>query len=179
MKRGHKVKPIPYYTYDDYIQWEGDWELVEGVPYAMAPSALFIHQYIITRLLIQIGQQIENCPERCFVVTDVDWIISESTILRPDVAVLCEEVKDYIKSPPEIIFEIVSKATIEKDENLKFGIYQREKVSSYVLVYPDLKKARIFKLKRNKYEKVIDCTDQKFEFETRGKFSVNFGRLWY
>lgn len=179
MKRSHKVKSLPYYTYDDYRQWEGDWELIEGMPYAMAPSPLFTHQYIITQLLIQIGQQIEECAQRCFVVTDLDWIISEATILRPDVAVICEEVEDYIKNPPEVIFEIVSKATVEKDEHLKFGIYQKEKVSFYVLVYPDLKKARTFKLKRNKYEKLIDCTDQKFEFETRCRFSVNFGRLWY
>ncbi|MFN3740375.1 MAG: Uma2 family endonuclease [Thermodesulfovibrionales bacterium] len=179
MKRGHKTKPLPYYTYDDYRQWEGNWELVEGIPYAMAPSPLFTHQYIITQLLIQIGQQIENCPEKCFVVTDLDWIISEDTVLRPDVVVICKEVKDYIKSPPEVIFEIVSKATVQKDEVLKFGIYQSEKVSFYVLIYPELKKARIFKLKNNKYEKIADCIDQNFEFETVCKFNVNFGRLWY
>lgn len=179
MKSSHKTKSLPYYTYDDYRQWEGDWELIEGIPYAMAPSPLFSHQYIITQLLIQIGQQIEKCPAKCFVVTDVDWIISQATVLRPDVVVICEEVEDYIKSPPEVIFEIVSKATIQKDEDLKFGIHEREKVPFYVLVYPEFKKARIFKLKKHKYEKITDCIDQRFEFETICSFSVNFGRLWY
>jgi len=27
----------PYYTYDDYCQWEGRWELIEGMSYAMSP----------------------------------------------------------------------------------------------------------------------------------------------
>ncbi len=28
---------IEYYTYDDYKEWDGDWELIDGVAYAMAP----------------------------------------------------------------------------------------------------------------------------------------------
>ncbi len=30
-----KAEYLPHYTYDDYIQWKGDWELIYGVPYAM------------------------------------------------------------------------------------------------------------------------------------------------
>jgi len=25
------------YTYEDYKRWKGDWELIEGFPFAMAP----------------------------------------------------------------------------------------------------------------------------------------------
>lgn len=25
------------YTYEDYLLWKGNWELVNGFPYAMAP----------------------------------------------------------------------------------------------------------------------------------------------
>ena len=41
---------IEYYTYEDYKNWEGDWELIEGVPVAMAPSPLGIHQYLNLRI---------------------------------------------------------------------------------------------------------------------------------
>jgi len=27
-----------YYTVDDYELWKGDWELIEGMPYAMSPD---------------------------------------------------------------------------------------------------------------------------------------------
>ena len=30
-------KIIPHYTYDDWINWEGKWELIEGHPIAMSP----------------------------------------------------------------------------------------------------------------------------------------------
>ena len=36
-----------YYTYDDYIHWEGDWELIDGIAYAMAPSPLKSHQNLL------------------------------------------------------------------------------------------------------------------------------------
>lgn len=31
-------KYLPRYTVEDYNRWEGDWELIEGIPYASAPS---------------------------------------------------------------------------------------------------------------------------------------------
>ena len=31
-----------YYTYEDYRQWKGDWELIDGVPFAMAPVLLYL-----------------------------------------------------------------------------------------------------------------------------------------
>ncbi len=27
----------PHYTYDEYCQWEGRWQLIEGMPSAMSP----------------------------------------------------------------------------------------------------------------------------------------------
>jgi len=37
-----------YYTKADYAQWAGDWELIDGVAYAMAPSPLVIVVSIIS-----------------------------------------------------------------------------------------------------------------------------------
>ena len=33
-----KVEDLPHYTYDDYVQWEGRWELIKGIPFAMVPA---------------------------------------------------------------------------------------------------------------------------------------------
>ena len=179
MKRDSLARALPRYTYEDYKLWEGDWELIEGVPYAMAPSPFFEHQYIIGRLLIQIDSQIKGCHHECYVVSDLDWIVDENTVVRPDVVVICERVKDYIKTPPEVIFEVLSKATAEKDEYLKFELYEREKVPFYVLVYPDLRKARIFGLRDGRYDKLADCVDHTFEFNAKCRFSIDFGKIWY
>lgn len=41
MNVGHKY--LPNYTYEDYCQSEGQWELIEGIPYAMSPLSIPIH----------------------------------------------------------------------------------------------------------------------------------------
>ena len=29
---------LPSCSYDDYIQWEGEWELIDGIAYAVSPA---------------------------------------------------------------------------------------------------------------------------------------------
>jgi hypothetical protein len=40
------IKILPHYTYSDYEQWEGQWELIDGIPYAMSPLPVPKHQKI-------------------------------------------------------------------------------------------------------------------------------------
>ena len=42
----------PHYTYDDYCQWEGRWELIEGMPYAMSPAPVPAHQRVAITLSV-------------------------------------------------------------------------------------------------------------------------------
>ena len=168
---------VPHYTVRDYFKWEGDWELIEGIPYAMAPSPFGKHQRISGLIFKQIEEQIEDCPEGCFVYQELDWIIDEDTVVRPDVLVVCKKVDEYLKSTPEVVFEIVSKSTAFKDENLKFELYEREKVKYYAIVYPDLKKMRVFKLEKNKYEKVFDEETGSFTFQIKCSFSIDLEKI--
>ncbi|GAB6075568.1 Uma2 family endonuclease [Desulfurobacterium crinifex] len=169
---------LPHYTVRDYFKWEGDWELIEGIPYAMAPSPFGKHQRISGLIFKQIEEQIENCPQGYFVYQELDWIIDEDTVVRPDVLVVCKRVDEYLKSTPEVVFEIVSKSTAFKDENLKFALYEREKVKYYAIVYPDLKKMRVFKLEKNKYEKVFDDETGSFLFQVTCSFSIDLEKIW-
>lgn len=36
----------PQFTYDDYLLWEGRWELIDGMPYPMSPAPGPYHQTI-------------------------------------------------------------------------------------------------------------------------------------
>jgi hypothetical protein len=38
------IEDLLHYNYDDFKQWEGDWELIRGIPYAMMPAATWQHQ---------------------------------------------------------------------------------------------------------------------------------------
>ena len=43
-------KIIPHYTYDDWVHWEGKWELIEGHPIAMSPTPVPAHQRVAAEL---------------------------------------------------------------------------------------------------------------------------------
>jgi len=55
---------LPHYTYDDYKRWEGNWELIDGIAYAMAPSPIFEHQDISGNIHLELKRNIKNC-ENC------------------------------------------------------------------------------------------------------------------
>ncbi len=169
---------LPRYTVEDYKHWEGDWELIEGIPYAMAPSPFARHQRVLFLIAKQIEEQLESCPEACRVYVELDWVVNKNTVVRPDVSVVCQKVEKHTNVPPEVIFEIVSESTAFKDENLKFQLYEIEKVRYYALVYPELENMRVFKLKDNKYKKVFDNGKGSFTFETKCSFSVKLNDIW-
>ena len=171
---------IPYYTYEDYKYWEGRWELIEGIAYAMSPMAMPSHQYtsgIISQIL---NEELQNC-KKCKAFLPLDWHISEDTIVQPDNLVLCyKPTKSYITKPPKIIFEVVSKSTIKKDEVIKYELYEKEGVEYYILVYPDENYAKVFKNSFGRFVKVLDATDETYIFEIdECKIKFDFSKIWY
>jgi len=144
---------IEYYTYEDYKQWEGRWELIDGIPMAMAPAPLPTHQFIASQIIHQLNKELKNC-QKCAVLGEVDYKIDDETVLRPDVVLTCERLNKPFIVNPELIFEIVSKSSARRDEKFKFEIYEKEKIKYYVLVYPEDKIAKAYELKENKFEKM-------------------------
>ena len=170
---------IEYYTYDDYKLWEGDWELIYGQPVAMAPAPMIAHQTIMASIVAQFYSQLEECEE-CLVLAEEDWKVADDTVVRPDVVVVCGNKNEkYIAKTPEIVIEIVSPATAKRDEKIKFDIYEKEKVNYYVIVYPDDKKVKIYKLYGNKFEKEGDFFDEVYEFTAIPcEVSLDFKRVF-
>ncbi len=98
-------------------------------------------------------------------------------MLRPDLVLTCERLnKPYISAAPEIVFEIVSLSTARRDEKFKFEIYEKEKVK--YLVYPDDKKAKVYKLNKNPYEKEADVFKKYCFEEVKCKVCVDFDKIF-
>lgn len=173
------VNFIKHYTYEDYKLWEGEWELFDGFPVAMSPATTINHQAIAGKFISQLDEQLDNC-ERCLVVVEEDYKISDDTILCPDVVLICDEPNEaYITKAPEIIVEEVSKSTAKNDEGYKFQKYEAEKVTYYVIVYPDDLYAKVYKLKEGKYDKQGDFSRETYDFEeTLCKVSIDFERVF-
>lgn len=178
--RAIRLDYLPRYTYDDYKHWEGKWELIHGIPYAMSPSPSIPHQIVSNNIAWQLKESLKNC-EKCIALLPVDWKISDDTVLQPDNMVICFEVenKSYITKAPSIIFEVLSPSTALKDRNLKFSIYESEGVEYFVIVDPEDKISKIYKLKDGKYIKIGDFGKEKFTFELKDcSFDFDFSKIW-
>ena len=167
------------YTYEDYKSWEGDWELIEGVPVAMSPAPVRRHQALAAHIIKEIGNQLEDCEE-CEVLGEIDYKVSDDTLLRPDVVVTWGETSEtYLIKAPEIVVEILSPATARRDEKVKFQIYEQEKVKYYILVYPKDLSAKIYKLEGKRYDKQGDFSNESYRFdETTCPITLDFGKVF-
>lgn len=123
---------MPHYTYEEYIRWEGQWELIEGIPYAMSPAPGPEHQFVAGNLHAEFRNALKTKGCDCKVYQPIDYKISEDTILNPDLLLVCKPIaKAFLDFAPELIAEILSPATALKDRHTKFELYQHEKISYY------------------------------------------------
>lgn len=169
---------VEKYTVTDYRAWEGDWELIGGNAYAMAPSPDFEHQSVSLKIGRQLDETLESCAW-CHAVIEMDVELADDTVVRPDVMVICYEPSARLNRAPDIVFEVISPSTAKRDEILKFDLYRREGVKYYILVYPDGKKAKCYRLQDGEYIKVADFGDELFRFELeKCAIDFDFGFIW-
>ncbi|PAY16619.1 hypothetical protein CKO51_25945 [Rhodopirellula sp. SM50] len=126
---------LPHYTYGDYCQWQGDWELHQGIPIAMTPSPFGRHQLLVTRLAWLIQSEIEANGCDCQAIVELDWVVSDDTVVRPDLLVVCGEIPDrHLHSMPSLVIEVLSPSTRTNDLGYKRELYQREQVAHYLII---------------------------------------------
>jgi Uma2 family endonuclease len=148
------AKYRPYYTYDDYCQWEGQWELIEGMPYSMAPMAIPQHQRANFLLGMAFEKALANC-KKCKVYPPLEWKIAEDTSVQPDLLIVCNKIeKKFLDFPPALVVEILSPSTVSKDRGEKMELYLSQKVKYYLIVDPQFKKVEVYELINNQYEPV-------------------------
>ena len=100
------VELLSHCTYDDYRQWDGDWESIEGIPVAMVPSPTKRHQRLTRELFLALHRTLpETC--RCELLYGTNRKICNDTVVRPDIVLVCGDENDaYISKTPELIIKL-------------------------------------------------------------------------
>lgn len=100
-------------TINDHTNGEGDWELIDGKPCAMASSPFYDQQFSNLKIARQLGEQLDNCPH-CHAVIETDVSLSDDTVVRLDTMVICYEPKNKLDKARSLIFEAISKSTARR-----------------------------------------------------------------
>jgi len=169
---------IPHYTIAEYQQWQGDWELWQGVPVSMSPAPSRRHQRLARRLITQLQQQLDDTDAcHCEALYEVDWHVASDTVVCPDIVIECEPNDEpYVVKPPALIVEVLSPATRRHDREQKYRLYEAEGVKHYLIVEPDLNVITPYTRHNDRYEQV----DLKKGFDLHPGCSIHVGTdgLW-
>lgn len=133
------------YTVEDYLRWEGRWELWEGVAVAMAPSPFGPHAKLLARTVAALQSAVDDAGCDATVLVEIDWIVARDTVLRPDALVVCgSEPTRHVERPPAVVVEVLSETTRDRDLSGKREIYREQGVAWYLVVDPERGRLRAF-----------------------------------
>jgi len=141
-------KSITPRTYEDYLKFPSDerWEIIDGVAYNMSPAPATRHQEVAGTLYRKISDALEGRPCRAFIAPfDVRLPLDDepddevTTVLQPDVVVICERAKvdtRGCRGAPDFVIEVASFSSTSRDQIQKARVYERHGVKEYWVVHP-------------------------------------------
>lgn len=104
------------------------YELIDGAV-MISPSPSFEHQQISGNVLTLSKSRLKG---RCLSVFEYDLKVDNLTLLKPDVSIYCKEDKQV----PEIVFEVLSPSTRQRDIMIKPAKYKAAGVKEYWIIDP-------------------------------------------
>jgi Uma2 family endonuclease len=175
------------YTYGDYLSCPNEerWELIEGIAYDMSPAPTRIHQRISRELFYQFTDYLKNKPCEVYAAPfDVRLPKKDEkdedieTVVQPDIVVVCDKSKlddKGCRGSPDLIIEILSQYTAQKDIKEKFLLYEKRGVKEYWIVHQTDKTVMVFKMRENgEYGKpMMYSENDKIEVGILGDLSVD------
>jgi Uma2 family endonuclease len=140
-------------TYDDFVLFPDDGnqhELIDGEHY-VTPSPNVRHQQIQGELFGLIWSYLQARSVGRVFTSRLDVVFSRFDVVEPDIIYLSHEranrvlTKANLQGPPDLVIEIGSPSTRQRDETVKRHLYDRSGVSEYWVVAPEIDVVRVYR----------------------------------
>ena len=138
------------FTYEDYLLLPEDrrYEIIDGDLF-MTPSPTTYHQRILRQLERALGEHVESRRLGEVLFTPCDVVLSETDIVQPDILFVSQERASIIgekniSSAPDLVVEVLSPGTAQRDQTLKAKTYQRYGVRELWIVSPEARTVEVF-----------------------------------
>ena len=147
------------FTVKDYMSIQDDkrYELIEG-ELVVVPSPSINHQRILGRLFRELSEFVENKQLGEVLMAPLDVVFSDHDILQPDILFVSKE-RAYINAPgsirgaPDLVVDILSPSTEQRDRTVKSTIYARHGVREYWLVSLEEPSVEVLSLEAEGYRR--------------------------
>jgi Uma2 family endonuclease len=135
--------PALKFTYEDYRTAPPDrrYELLDG-DLLLTPAPNLKHQRLQFRLGSRLGRFIEDRVMGELFFAPCDVVLSDTDVVQPDLLFVSRERQhllsggDNVRGAPDLVVEILSPATAERDRGYKRTLYAKHGVREYWLVDP-------------------------------------------
>ncbi len=145
-------------TYVDYMKTpeEEHCELIGGelVMFTTPPT---YHQLVLSNLLYKVGVFVrERDLGRVYpVLTDV--VLSDRDVVKPDILYVSKQrshilTRENVRGAPDLVVEILSPATADRDRTTKLDLYAKHGVQEYWIVDPDARTIMVLLQGENRFE---------------------------
>jgi Uma2 family endonuclease len=162
------VKEQEYYTYADYLSWDGKerYEIIDGEAYMMAPPSRR-HQDVSMALSARLFNYLEGKPCKVYAAPFAVRLNPapdnrDDTVVEPDISVICDPAKlddRGCNGAPDLIIEILSPSNFRYDWVTKFQKYREAGVKEYWIADPIDNILTVYVLKNNEY--VVSAYEEK------------------
>jgi Uma2 family endonuclease len=116
------------------------WELVHG-EFVMTPAPSTRHQKVSRKLQYELMTQLEKTGLAEVMNAPVDVVFDDLNVVQPDLVVVASARSAIItaravEGPPDVLVEILSPSSVDRDRHLKRALYAHFGVREYWIVDP-------------------------------------------
>ncbi len=137
------------FTYQDYVQLPDDkrYELVEG-EFFLVPAPNLYHQRILRELDAALYRYLQQHALGEIFFAPCDVVFSEINVVQPDLIFVSRErmtilTEANIQGAPDLVVEILSPSTAQRDLGIKRNLYAKFGVREYWIVDPESKTVQV------------------------------------
>ncbi len=131
-------------------------ELIDGELTVMTASPFTPHQRASLQLTLHLAPFLDSGPKGLLLTAPMDVHLPSGDIVEPDLLWVSEQrrgmVKRYIEGAPDLLVEILSPSSLDRDRHVKKALYARNGVKEYWIVDPEEKSVEVFTLAGERYE---------------------------
>ena len=129
-------------TYTDYCATPDDerYELLDG-NLMMVPAPNMKHQKVLLTLTLKLGNFTKEHGLGTVCVAPCDVVLSDSDVVQPDLLFISRArehilTDENVRGAPDLVIEILSPSTADRDLGYKHDLYGRHRVLEYWIVDP-------------------------------------------
>jgi Uma2 family endonuclease len=153
-------------TYDDFLLFPDDGqrhELIDGEHY-VTPSPNIRHQDISGRLHLLIGNWLSTHRLGRVFYAPLDVRFSMFDVVEPDLLYVSNEraaellAGQHVMGAPDLVVEIGSPSTRQRDETIKRGLYENATVVEYWVVDPEIDVIRVYRRDGERFARPVELS---------------------